>query len=409
MGKAPVRIYYGWFIVGISMLVLMLAIGATISAFGLFILPVSEAFDLSRAEINTGIILLNLGMAIAAPFLGRMLDLFPARRVMAVSAILLGGSLAALGLSQSVWLSAAVLAVPLSLGIAGVGTLTSMVVVARWFVENRGRALAVTAVGTSLGGVLVVPVVGLLISAMGWQQTLVLLGCGLAIIFLGLVPLVREKPAAREDTKTSGGVEKLLPTAKPIGTARLLQMPQFWTISLSTAATFGALQTTAVTLVPLAQESGLSVVQSASLLSVVGAMSIVGKLVFAWIGDRLDRTALLVGLFVFVALTSAALFFGNSYATLIAGSAFLGLVSGAIFPAFLALLADRFGAASFGTVNGAATFIIAVVSAGCIRYGGEVYDATGNYDLMFLSFIATGLLAAIIMFSTGAFRQVTSD
>jgi MFS family permease len=407
-----VRIYYGWFLVAISTLVLMLAVGGTISAFGLFVLPVSEEFNLSRASTNTGIILLNLGLAVAAPFLGRILDLYPARLVMAVAAVLFGASLVGLGLSRSALLSALVLAVPLALAVAGSGTLTSMVLVARWFTVRRGRALALTAVGTSLGSVVVVPLVGFLIGALGWRQSLIVMGVVLAMLFLLLAAFVREKPGptdlemgTRREVEDVYSGDEPKPGAKPVRVMRLLKMPQFWTISISAAVSFGALQTIAVTLVPLAQESGLSVTTSASLLSVVGSMAIVGKFALAWLGDHVNPTVLLTSLFSLVALTSAALLFSHSYAALLASSAFLGLTSGAMYPAFLALIADRFGPASFGTVNGAATFIIAITGAGFIRYGGEVYDATGAYEIMFVTFIATGLLSAILMICTRAFAN----
>lgn len=70
------RIYYGWFIVAASMLIYMLIIGSTFSVFGLFVQPVSEEFGLSRADMNTGLILLNLGNAALAPFIGQILGEF---------------------------------------------------------------------------------------------------------------------------------------------------------------------------------------------------------------------------------------------------------------------------------------------------------------------------------------------
>lgn len=405
------RGYYGWWIVAISLLMMFLTVGATMQAFGMFVLPVSEEFGLSRADTNTGIILVNLGMAAISPFLGRMLDVYPIRRIMAVCAFLFGASLVVLGLSHNLWLSAVVLAVPLALGIAGAGTLTSMTLVARWFEAQRGRAMAIAVMGMSLGTVVMAPLVGWLIESFGWRDCLIMLGLVIGAILLILVPFVRPSPGPDDvepRPKPAGGAIVSDPQphvaavkAKPFSAMQLLKLPHYWLLVLSAALAMSALQAIMVSLVPLAQESGLSVAQSASLLSIVGAMAMIGKLALVWLGDKLNRSVLLAILFALIALSSAALLFGTSYPTLIACSALLGLVAGATMPVFLALLADRIGAASFGTANGMAGLVMALMGAAAVRFSGEIYDRTGGYDGMFYGFMAVGLLSGLLTFASG--------
>lgn len=67
-------LYYGWTIVGVSMLIGGLVVGLTFSAFGLFVTPVSEEFGLSRADMNTALIIRNIGSAAMAPLIGRLVD-----------------------------------------------------------------------------------------------------------------------------------------------------------------------------------------------------------------------------------------------------------------------------------------------------------------------------------------------
>ena len=406
------RVYYGWWIVAISMFVLLLTIGSSLNAFGLFVIPVSEDFNLSRADVNTGIIFTNLGMAAIAPIVGRMLDTNPIRRIMALGAVLFGGSLVAFGLSHNIWVSAFVLAFPLALGVAAVATLTTLTLVARWFEAQRGRAMAITIMGMSLGSVVMAPVVGLLIETVGWRQCLILLGVVLASVFLIVVPFMRDRPGPDdiEPKPANAAPEQVAAvppaSAGPMKPFALVVMPKFWMLALGAALAMGSLQAIMVSIVPLGQEQGLSVTRSASLLSVLGAMAIVGKLVLVWLGDRLDRSASLAILFGLVSVTSLALLFGDSYLALIACSAFLGLAAGATMPIFLALLADRVGGASFGTANGIASFLMAVMGAVSIRFGGEVYDRTGSYDAMFVTFAAVAVLAAFLTFASAKFKDV---
>ena len=405
------RFYYGWGIVAIAVLVLTLVVGASIHAFGLFVLPVSEAFGLSRAGMNTGIILLNFGMAVAAPLLGGILDRRSARTVTAVCALLFGGSLILLGISHDIRLSAFVLAVPLAIAVVGCGTLTSTALVARWFTAQRGRAMAIAAIGISLGPLVVVPLIGVLIPALGWRESLMALGAAVGVLVLLMVPLIRDRPG---DGDVEGG-SRDLPAGQPaplppaagatLGIGELLRLPQFWTISLSAALAFGIQQTIVVSLVPYAQGHGLTITEAASLVSVFGGMAILGKLMLAWLGDRFDRPTLLGLLFALLGAASASLMAGQGYAVILACSALLGLAAGATTPGFLALVADRCGAAAFGTASGAASFISTLISAACIRFGGEVYDRTGSYRAMFLTFIVLALISAALMFATGRFGR----
>src|SRR5688572_2817195 len=150
----------------------MLLVGSTFTAFGLFVVPVSAEFGLSRAEMNTALILLNIGNAAVAPFIGRMLDRFPVRWIMSSCALLFGACLVTLGLSKSITLSAFVFALPLAVALQGTGTLTVTVLLARWFQVQRGRAMALAALGMSFGSIVVTPAVGFLIQAEGWRPTL---------------------------------------------------------------------------------------------------------------------------------------------------------------------------------------------------------------------------------------------
>lgn len=402
------KTYFGWYVVAISALTLALVLGASIQGFGLFVLPVSESFNLSRADTNTAAIALNVGMAVMAPFLGRLLDSRSSKLIMAISAVLFGGSLVVLGLSHNVWLSVAVIALPLAAAVVGCGTLTSPTLVARWFTVHRGRAMAIAMMGLSLGPVVVVPLVSLLIEAVGWRTSLVVLGVVIGALLLLLAALVRERPGP-DDVEVRGvGAPDPAPLAevpelavRPLGVGQLLAMPQFWTIALAAAFVFAIMTAVLVSLVPYAQGEGLSLAQGASLMSAYGLAAIGGTLLVAWLGDRFDRLTLMAVLSVLIGLAVALLMVADGYVTILASTAVLGLVSGALTPVFLALVADLFGPASFGTANGVASFISTIVGAAAIRYGGEVFDRTGSYRLMFLSFLVVGLAAAVLTFATG--------
>jgi MFS family permease len=399
------RIYYGWIIVAITVVTFALVIGAAMQSYGLFVVPVSEAFGLTRAQMNTGAILLNLGMAVASPFLGRVIDRFPARPVMIASGVVFGASLAILGLSTSPLLSALVIALPLAAAVVGCGTLTSPALVSRWFTVHRGRALAISTIGISIGPVVVTPLVGAMIEAMGWRQTLVVLGAASGLLIAAMAALVRNLPgpgdiepgAAQAQTEQAGNEVPLGPV---LTIGQLLRQPKFWTIAIGCALYFAILTTDIVSLIPLAQGEGLSTTQAASLMSVYGVLAVIGALVFAGIGDRFRQIYIFAAMTAVIGIANAGLMIVHGYVPLLACAGFIGLAGGITSPGFMALIAEYFGTASFGIAIGTASFVSTFVSAIAVRFGGEIFDRTGSYDLMLLAFCFIGLFAGVILLAT---------
>jgi MFS family permease len=400
------KIYYGWVIVAITILLYTLAVGASIQAYGVFVIPVSDSFHLTRAEVNTGAIVLNIGMALAAPIVGRMVDRRSVRAIMAASAIVFGASLVVLGLSHNLWLSTIVLTFGLGGAVVGSATVTAPVLVARWFTIHRGRAMAISSIGVSAGPIVVIPLISLLLEAVGWRQCLVILGVAIGGALLLLAVLCRNAPGIRDvepgaaDAPSADLGEASGAAARPLAMGQLLRLPQFWTIAISAALAFAVLTADIVTLVPFAQGEGLPVTQAASTLSVYGIAALAGAMLFAWVGDRFDRAFVFALLSLGIGVASGLLLFGHGYAVIVACTLLLGVSGGATAPAYLALLADEFGAASLGSASGMASFLSTFISAIAIRFGGEVFDRTGSYRLMFVTFLLIGLFAAALMLAT---------
>lgn len=398
--------YFGWCIVAMAMLVYMLSIGTTFGAMGLFVIPVSEEFRLSRANINSAVIVLNIGNAALSPFIGRALDRYSSRGIMAVSAILFGISFVGLGLSRSIWLNVAILALPLAAALLGAGTLTMSVLLARWFTVQRGRAMMLAAMGMSLGGVVLAPVIGWLIEAEGWRTALLVMGGSNAVLLLGLAALIRDRPGPDdvEGGQAASGVQAAAPSGVDLAIASILKMPRFWSIGLSSAVALGIAQALAITVVPLAIDHGLTMMQATSLMSITGVSAITGKLLLSTVADKVERITLLSGFFLLGAVLNAGLMVSHDYMMLACCAVILGVAAGAMAPMFYALLADQFGTASFGTVRGLMAPILAVIGALIVRLAGEVYDRTGGYELLFLIFIFAQVFAACVMYGTRLVR-----
>jgi MFS family permease len=399
------RIYYGWWLVGIATVTNMFVYGTTYQAFQVFVLPASKEYGLSRAEMNTAMVLFSFGAAALAPFLGRLIDFVSPKLVIRAGVLLLGGSFVVLGATHSVWLSAAIFALPLAAALQCAAQLTLPLLVNRWFVVQRGRAMALAVLGLSLGLVAVVPLIALLISRFGWRPTLMIMAVAVTVLLLALALFVRDRPGP-EEREGGAAVAPQATANRPLKVAAILRMPQFWTITLGNTLASAIASALAVSLVPIGIARGLTPVHAAWLVSVGGVAAVFAKLALAVVADKVSRIYLMVGVFALAAAANAAMLAVHSHQMLFLCAAALGITSGSFTPLLYALLADRFGAASFGTVAGLLSPFSLALGAIFVRFAGEVFDRTGAYDLMHLVFTAFGLLAAVIMLATRFTRKV---
>jgi MFS family permease len=160
------------------------------------------------------------------------------------------------------------------------------------------------------------------------------------------------------------------------------------------------MQAVGISIVPLALEQGLSMIQATSLVSDTGGAAIAGKLLLSVFADKVDRIALMTVMFAAGSAVNVALLMNTGYYPLLACAAFLGIATGALMPVFYALLADRFGTEVFGRVRGLTIPILALMGAISVRFAGEVYDRANSYDLLFGVFIGAQLVAATLIYAS---------
>lgn len=402
--KIP-RIYYGWVVVAAAVIIYTAIMGATYGTYGLYVLPVSQFFNLSRADTVKGLIIVNIGMAIQAPFIGMLLDRISAKYVLIASGLSFICSFTILALSHSLLLDVAVLALLVSFAFQGAGPLTLPLLIVRWFTSYRARAMAVSELGYSGGAFLLSPIVGALIVSRGWHETLLITGVATGALIFTIGAAIRERPAKTErEVEGSSAVRsreqsrERSPNRLKVGA--ILRTSQFWTINLSCGLVAAMAATMLITLAPLGISRGLTVIQAAILVSVMAAFGILAKVLFAVVGDHIDKVMLLTVLFFLGSVADIVLMLAHSYVPLLLGVATVGLAHGVTSPGQYVLIADRFGSASYGTVTGLAIPLNSVLGMLAIWYSGKIYDRTGSYKDLLVAFIMLQIVAAAVILIT---------
>ena len=384
--------YYRWIVLLYGVVLQAISVGTIIYCFALFTLPWLDEFGSSRRDLMLTIALLQIGAGVLGPLAGRALDTFPLRWVILTG---LASMVLALALAQQVtalWQLWLIYATLLPVAMTLMGTLASQTLVSRWFTDNRGFALGVSAIGTNVGGIILPIFVSAWLLHVGWRGTLNnLLILAVAVVLPLTLLILSRSPAAATRELDKDDVDQRVWTTKEILTTSLFWIPFCGLAPLSMA--FGTLQ---FNLGIIVQDIGLDGDVTAGLIALTSVSMVLGKLFFGVMGDRVDHRKLY---WVANAATIVAVLLimnAQSLEVLVIATFATGISGGGILPLMGLMYSDRFGVASFGRVMG---FGMLTIMAGAISPigAGWVYDLYGSYSYAFIALIIIMLPSGIAM------------
>ena len=357
--------------------------------FGLYLQPMTLDLGIWREVFSFAIAIQNLLYGLAQPFTGMIADKFGAARVLIGGAILYALGLALMSVAGAGWelnLSAGLL-IGLALGCTGFSIVFG--VVGRAVpAENRTAALGIIGAAGSFGQFIMLPYGQTLISALGWQQALLVLAITVLIIIPLSSALVEDKkahaaqfhrqsiPEALREAFTHRGYVLLCLGYTVCGFQLMFISMHFPAYLLDHRMT---------------PQTGMAA------LALIGLFNIFGSYAWGWLGGRYTKKYLLavlyftravaIALFVVLPLSSASVYV---FAATI-GFLWLGTV-----PLTNGLIAQVFGVQYLSTLGGSAFLFHQIGSFMGVWLAGYLFDATGSYALMWILTIAMGVLAAVL-------------
>ena len=398
----------GWWIVGAVSLVAFSRVAFFNPVLGIFIEPLEDEFGWSRATIAGAISVGTLAGAAATPLLGPLVDRWGGRPFMVSGVLVLGVLLLLLSTVQSVWQFYLLFGAGRAV-VTAVLDIAITVTIANWFIRSRGRAIALTLVGTR-GGMAVMPLIVLvLISVSGWRAAWAALG--VLVLVLGVAPawaLVRRRP---EDVGLRPDGRVTPPTvedadADPHWSVReAIHTRAFWLLLLGTAQLFLIGGAVNLTFISHLQDNGLSRNTAVTVLTLWAVMGIVGGLMAGEVRQRMPvRKALPVAI-LFSAGALVWLIFVNAVWMGYVFAIWHGLAFGVQLPLNQIAFPDYFGRWTVGAIRG----ITAPVQWGLNAVGpllaGLVFDARGTYDPIYAVFVGLYMVGAALIFSARVPRR----
>jgi MFS family permease len=331
------------------------------------------------------------------PLAGVMLDRYPVRWIMAGGALLFAGGLWTLANTTSITQYIVVFAVTMASANAFAGAPASQTTISRWFTSSRGKALGVSAVGTSVGGIVIPALVTWSVQSSGWRGALENLALLVALIVLPfLVLTIRGKPSDIGQLPEGGEPPARVQANSPeLKLGAIIRLPGYWQIGLPLGLLFSVYASILANITPYATGLGATAAQASTLIMSVAIMGFLGKLVF---GIAADKINLRWGLWIAMALVFIAFLIMASepaYPIMLVATGLLGLAAGGMLPVWGAMMAKVFGLVSYGRAMGLMGPLITLLVMPGFAITGRLYDATGSYQLCLLLFAGVIAVAAL--------------
>jgi predicted MFS family arabinose efflux permease len=359
--------------------------GVLYYAFAAFLVPMQHDLGYSAPQLTGAFSLALAVAAVAGVRVGRYLDRHSSRGLMTIAST--AGVLLVVAWSRAAGLPAFYLVwAAIGLVMAAVLYEPAFTVLAKHFADaaERRRALTTLTLVAALASFIFVPLSQALIAALGWRDALLVLAAILAAITVPLHALVL-RPAPRA-----------LRCAAPqssIGAADALHSPAFWLLaSAFMIATFAGIAMT-VFAIPFLLERGHSAPFAAFAVGLIGISQIPGRVLFSLLANRLARAEAIASVFVLIALGIVVLVAVDSTASVIAGLVLLGMGNG--MATLARAIADRYGAAAYGTIGAiAGGMTTAARAAG--PFAAALYAAAVGYTALLWTLAALALVAAAL-------------
>jgi MFS family permease len=392
------QVYYGWVLVFTLSLTETTSWGILYYAFTVFLTPMQQELGWSRAALTGAFSLALLTSGIVGVPVGRWLDRHGPRMLMTLGScaatllVLAWAMVHELAAFYLIWLG-------IGVTLAAVLYEPAFFVVATWFTRQRGRALTVLTFVAGFASVIYIPLSGWLVHWQGWRGALVILAI---ILGAGTIPLhalvLRRRPedlGLAPDGAPRQSADDLPERTIPDGISMqaALRDAAFWWLSVAFFLSQLATAAVAVHLVPYLIDAGYDAGFAAIAAGLIGTMALPGRLIFTPLGDRLPRHQVTACLFFLQTVALLVLLQVRHVFGVYAFVVLFGIGFGAMTPARAALVADLFGPAHYGKINGVLALFVTGSRALAPVSAGVVYDLAGGYELVFWGLSAASALA----------------
>jgi OFA family oxalate/formate antiporter-like MFS transporter len=396
-------LYYGWYIVAVGFIANVASSFSLASTLSIFLKPLTADLGVSRGVFSLMRSGEGLVAASMAPAVGSLVDRHGGRWLVATGAVVATIGYLSLSRIAAFWQFLIVRWSLVTVGNAIMGSMVLNVVISRWFIKKRGRAIAFSSMGIGFGKVGMPLFAASLLVSLGWRHTWAIFGILTFILLVTPAILyIRRSPedmgllpdGALSETPTQETRHRTAPRAHSADETmwtrkEAVRTRAFWLIVLVFGTASIGVSGLNLHVFPYVSDLGYSDMVAATVMSVIAFTQLSSPLVWGFVAERLDvrraaMTQFLIqgsGLILAIASGHLSLLYVGFF---IYG---IGLGGNMVLPDVM--WAKFFGRVSLGRIRGLGYFLSHVLSATGPPFFGFLFDYLGSYELSFTLFAIT--------------------
>lgn len=402
LSRIKEKVFYGWVVVVAGLIIGLISFGIRYS-FGVFFKSIESEFALTRAA-TSGIFSAYMVLAGVFSILGGWaLDKYGPRMVTLLMGSFTGLSLVLTSQANVSWQLFISYSLLLALGTGAIFTVVNSTV-SRWFDKRRGFALGIASSGGAVGTVVMAPFATYLISNFDWRTAFIVLGLIAWLIVASMSMLLRKDPSdirllhdgvkpEATKIKLQNNENSTQPTDLSLSEAS--KTSNFWFLVIIWLLLSLSVHLILTHAVPHAIDLGISPIDAAVILSLIGLAAVSGRVVAGMVSDSIGRKA--------PAITCALLQVGalmwliwiRDLWMFYLFAVVFGFSWGGVGSQVTVLISDIFGVRNIGAIMGTIVAGWTIGAAIGPAMGGFIFDISNDYSIAFLAGAAAMLIATL--------------
>ncbi len=402
-------VFYGYWIVAGALVAQFVFTGTQISIIGVFLKPMTEDLGWQRAEFFYPQTLGNFVFAFFGFFIGVYVDRYGALPLMVIGVTVVVASLFLVAEVTELWQWVALRGVFFVLGAVLVGNLVVNVTVAKWFVEKRGRAIGIAAMGVSLAGVVWPPLMTAFTDEFGWRAGWRFLAILALLLVIPVAMIMHRRPEdeglhpdgkSDKEVAAGGGAIAAADYANSFNRGEALRTSALYLVIVAFGLATVGVGVILTQTIPFLTDEGFSRNTAALMSSSMSLPALISKPIWGFIIEKVEPRPLAAIGFIFSAVAAIIILLAakaGAAPPLAVGYVLMGVGFGGHIPIQEVIWASYFGRRYLGEVRSVAMPLSIVIGAGAPLAVASYFDRVGNYDGAFYAISALWAIAAVLV------------
>ena len=387
------RFYYGYIIAVVAFICTFINAGMIFS-FGVFFKPLLNEFGWTRAMTSGAFTVSWIVTAVASVVMGGLNDKIGPRIVITLSGLLLGLGYLLMSQVDNVWQLYLFYGLLCGIGASGIAVALKSTIV-KWFATRMNVISGIMAAGGGLGTLVLPIAASRLIDTYNWRTSYAIIGGFVLVIVVLLAQFLKREPVQIGQISNAEDRQNIYTSEEGFDLREAVHTRQFWFAFTIHCLTGFLLATMMVHIVPHANDLGISALNAANILAIMGGIGMVGSIATGIAGDKFGIKWTFIIIFIMMASSYFWVSNINELWMFYLFAAVFGLTRKAgVLGA--PLIAKLFGFKAHGMIYGVMNLAFSIGSAIGPLLAGYIFDINDIYMLAFMISGTLGIVAVIV-------------